>query len=143
MIEYTTSIDIDAPPEVVFSHLVTAEGMLAWMGQRADLQPTPGGRFVMHIDGAEVRGHFVKVDPPHHVVFTWGVLGSDDHPPGTSTVMVTLESYENGTRLTLTHSGLPQRTMAMHARGWARFLPHLATAAGSFSKPSGSAKGAG
>src|SRR5262249_51597237 len=39
MAEYATSIDIDAPPDVVFSHLVTVEGMLAWMGQHARLEP--------------------------------------------------------------------------------------------------------
>lgn len=29
MAEFTTSIDIEAPPEIVFDHLVTEEGLLA------------------------------------------------------------------------------------------------------------------
>jgi len=128
--EYTTQIDIDAPPEVVFWHLITAQGMLAWLGQRACLEPTPGGRFAMHIDGSEVRGQFVEVDPPHRVVFTWGIVGSDDHPPGSSTVEFTLDAaHGGGTRLTLTHDSLPERRAAIHARGWTRFLPRLSTAA--------------
>ncbi|PZS01122.1 MAG: ATPase, partial [Chloroflexi bacterium] len=45
MTEYSASIDIEAPPGVVFAHLVTADGMVAWMGQHAELNPTPGGRF--------------------------------------------------------------------------------------------------
>lgn len=43
MAEFSTSIDIVAPPEVVFAHLVTVEGMLAWIGQHAELQPVPRG----------------------------------------------------------------------------------------------------
>jgi uncharacterized protein YndB with AHSA1/START domain len=41
MAEFSTSIDIDAPPEVVFAHLVTPERMVTWMGQRAELDLPP------------------------------------------------------------------------------------------------------
>ncbi|TMF00647.1 MAG: SRPBCC domain-containing protein, partial [Chloroflexi bacterium] len=51
MVDFSTSIDIEAPPEVVFAHLVDAERMVAWMGERADLQPRPGGSFAVDING--------------------------------------------------------------------------------------------
>ena len=57
-----TTVDIDAPPEIVFAHLVTPEGMLAWMGQQAELDPTPGGVFAVdgdalaRIDSSEPYG---------------------------------------------------------------------------------------
>jgi ABC-type maltose transport system permease subunit len=45
--EFSTSIDIDAPAEVVYEHLVTVEGLLAWMGQHAELHAVPGGEFAV------------------------------------------------------------------------------------------------
>jgi uncharacterized protein YndB with AHSA1/START domain len=62
--DFTTSIDIDAPPDIVFAHLTTTEGMLAWMGQHAELDATPGGVFAVDIEGNPVRGEFLEVDPP-------------------------------------------------------------------------------
>lgn len=129
MAEYSTSVDIDAPPEVVFAHLVTAEGMLAWMGQHADLHPIPGGDFAVDINGSPVRGSYLEVDPPHRVVVSWGVAGSEDFPPGSSRVEFTLTPVGNGTRLDLVHSGLPQPRADGHAKGWVHFLARLRVAA--------------
>lgn len=125
MPDYATSIDIDAPPEVVFRHLVTPEGMVAWMGQHADLDPRPDGTFAVDISGSPVRGRYLEVDPPHRVVVSWGVAGSDLHPPGSSRVEFTLVPVADGTRLDLRHSGLPEERVPGHARGWAHFLPRL------------------
>jgi uncharacterized protein YndB with AHSA1/START domain len=127
--DLTTSIDIEAPPEVVFAHLVTPEGMVAWMGQHAELDPTPGGVFAVDIDGTPVRGEYVEVDPPHTVVVSWGVLGNDLLPAGSSRVEFRLTPIATGTRLDLTHSGLPAAEQPPHALGWAHCLSRLAQAA--------------
>jgi uncharacterized protein YndB with AHSA1/START domain len=127
--DFSTSIDIDAPPEVVFDHLVTPEGMLAWMGQRADLDATPGGVFAVDIDGNPIRGEYVEVDPPHSVVITWGVLGSDVLPAGSSRVEFRLTPIGAGTRLDLSHTGLPAEEQPKHAEGWTHYLARLAEAA--------------
>jgi len=129
--EVATSIDIEAPPEVVFAHLVTREGMLAWMGQHAELDATPGGTFAIDIDGNLIRGEYLEVDPPHVVVITWGVLGSDLLPAGSSRVEFRLTPIALGTRLDLTHTGLPTVERPKHAAGWAECLARLAQAAGS------------
>lgn len=42
MAEYATSIEIHASPEEVFQYLVTPEGMTAWMGEYAVLDPRQG-----------------------------------------------------------------------------------------------------
>ena len=47
MAEFRDSIEIEAPPQAVFEYLTTNEGMTAWMGQYADLDPVPGGRFAV------------------------------------------------------------------------------------------------
>ena len=68
MAEFSTSIVIEAPPEVVFAHLVTEQGLVAWMGQHAELHPQPGGGFAVDINGVLIRGEYLEVDPPHRVV---------------------------------------------------------------------------
>lgn len=82
MADYATSIQIDAPPEIVFDHLVTGEGILSWMGQYAEIDATPGGVFAVDIGGNPVRGTYLEVDRPRVVVISWGVLGSDVLPAG-------------------------------------------------------------
>jgi uncharacterized protein YndB with AHSA1/START domain len=127
--EFATSIDIEASPEIVFEHLVTREGMLAWIGQHAELDATPGGVFAVDIGGNPIRGEYVEVDPPKVVVVTWGVLGNELLPAGSSRVEFRLTPIATGTRLELTHSGLPDVEVPKHAEGWEYFVPRLAEAA--------------
>jgi uncharacterized protein YndB with AHSA1/START domain len=129
--EFITSIDIEAPPQIVFDHLVTPEGMLAWMGQYAELDATPGGVFAVDIEGTPVRGEFLEVDPPHVVVVSWGVPGNEVLPAGASRVEFRLTPIAAGTRLDLSHTGLPAAEQPKHAQGWAHFLDRLAVAAAS------------
>ncbi len=129
MPDFATSIDIEAPPEVVFAHLVTAEGMLAWMGQHAEIDATPGGVFAVDIDGNPIRGEYLEVDPPHAVVITWGVLGNEVLPAGSSRVEFRLTPIAEGTRLDLLHTGLPADEQPKHAEGWAYYLTRLVNAA--------------
>lgn len=130
MANFSTSIEIEAPPDVVFAYLVTAERMVSWMGQYADLQPVPGGGFAVDINGAAVRGEYLEVDPPHRVVVSWGMAGSDDLPPGSSRVEFTLTATASGTILNLVHTGLPDSRARGHATGWAHYLARLRSAAG-------------
>jgi uncharacterized protein YndB with AHSA1/START domain len=130
MAEFSTSIDIEAPPHVVFAHLVTAERMVAWMGQHAELQPMPGGLFVVEINGVQFSGQYLEVDPPHRVVVSWGIDGSDDFPTGSSRVEFTLTPTADGTMLGLHHSGLPDTAARTHPAGWAHYLGRLRLAAG-------------
>ena len=131
MPDFATSIDIEAPPEVVFAHLVTPEGMVAWMGEHAKLEATPGGTFAVDIGGVPVRGEYLEVDPPRLVVVSWGVAGSAHLPAGSSRVEFRLTALGAGigTRLDLVHSGLPADEQPKHAQGWAHCLDRLADAA--------------
>jgi uncharacterized protein YndB with AHSA1/START domain len=128
--EYVAHIDIAAPPRVVFDHLTTVRGLLAWMGDWAELSPQPGGVFAVNIQGAPIRGHFLEVEPPHRVVVSWGMAGSADFPAGTSRLEFRLEPLGAGTRLHMRHSGLPETRADTHARGWTHYLARLRTAGG-------------
>lgn len=129
MAEYATSIEIDAPPAVVYDYLVTSEGMATWMGTNAALDPRPGGAFSVDVAGYPVRGTYLQVDRPRRVVVSWGFAGNPDLPPGASTVAFTLTEIERGTRVDLLHSNLPEPELAGHADGWSHFLPRLRVAA--------------
>ena len=129
MADYSTSIEIEAPADVVFDHLTTPEGMVAWMGQHAELDPVSGGEFAVDINGTPIRGEYVEVDPPRRLVVTWGVAGSDDFPVGSSCVEFTLTPTTGGTRLQLVHTDLPEPKRAGYATGWAHFLDRLRKAA--------------
>lgn len=129
MAEYQTSIEIAAAPETVFDYLTTEDGMTAWMGQHAELDPRPTGLFAVDIAGFPIRGQYLYVERPTRVVVSWGVAGSEELPPGVSTVDFRLTATENGTRVDLVHSGLPETELPGHADGWEHFLPRLTVAA--------------
>ncbi|HZU18485.1 MAG TPA: SRPBCC domain-containing protein [Candidatus Dormibacteraeota bacterium] len=129
MADFATSIEIAAPPEVVFAHLVRAEGMVAWMGQHAELEPVPGGAFRVDVNGTLIRGRYLEVDPPRRVVVSWGMAGAEDLPPGASRVEFVLTPTASGTRLSLFHTGLPDPRGHTHAAGWANYLGRLRLAA--------------
>jgi uncharacterized protein YndB with AHSA1/START domain len=127
--DFSTSVDIEAPPEVVFAHLVAAERMVSWMGQHAELRPVPGGEFAVDINGYLIRGEYLVVDPPHRVVVSWGMAGAADLPPGSSRVEFILTPISTGTNLNLRHTGLPETRARTHAGGWHNYLTRLRSAA--------------
>jgi uncharacterized protein YndB with AHSA1/START domain len=129
MAEHATSIEIHASPDEVFDYLITPEGITAWMGERAVVDPRPDGVFEVDIAGYAIRGRYLEVDRPRRVVVSWGVAGSDELPAGASQVSFTLFSTPGGTRLDVLHSGLPELLIAGHVYGWEHFLPRLVVVA--------------
>ncbi|HKE74634.1 MAG TPA: SRPBCC domain-containing protein [Acidimicrobiales bacterium] len=125
---FATEVRIAATPEAVFPYLTDPALMVRWMGEWADLVPSPGGTFAVDIQGNPVRGEFVAVEPPHRLVFTWGMAGSDV-PPGSSTVEITLRPDGDGTVVALVHRDLPPGQVADHGTGWDHYLPRLAEVA--------------
>jgi uncharacterized protein YndB with AHSA1/START domain len=123
-------VSIAASPETVFAFFTDPELMLRWKGVSAELDPRPGGIFKVEVTpGWLAVGEFREVEPHHLVSFTWGWEGGPV-PVGSSLVRVTLEPEGDGTRLTLTHSGLPSQEMLdAHQDGWNHFLERLVIAA--------------
>jgi uncharacterized protein YndB with AHSA1/START domain len=126
--EYSTSLHIDAEPAMVFPYLTDPTLMTRWMGDWADLDPTAGGRFVVDITGVPIRGHYLEIEPPHRLVFSWGAAGNDLLRPDSTTVEITLRPDGTGTLLELVHRGLPPEEQPQHGIGWTHFLKRLAIA---------------
>jgi uncharacterized protein YndB with AHSA1/START domain len=111
----------------VFPFFTDPAKMVMWKALRADLDPVPGGRFWIDVNGRRVaRGEYVAIDPPRRVVFTWGwELPDDEIQPGATTVEVTLTADGDETILRLVHSGLPHALRDGSAEGWDHYLPRL------------------
>jgi uncharacterized protein YndB with AHSA1/START domain len=127
---YTASVRIAADPERVFDYFTKPAAILRWMGDYAVLDPHPGGQFTLDINGVPVRGRYLAVERPHRLVLSWGHAGSDQLPPGASTVEVTLTPSDGGTTVTIVHAGLPVPEANQHRLGWDHFLARLIPAAG-------------
>jgi uncharacterized protein YndB with AHSA1/START domain len=122
-------IYIEAPAAVVFEYFVDPEAMVRWMGDHAELDPRPGGRFAVNIKGVAVRGTYLEIDPPHRLRILWGYAGGSPLPPGGSTVEIRLLAEGPGTRVSLEHRDLPPEQTADHLVGWRHYLQRLAQAA--------------
>src|SRR5260370_39770396 len=101
MPDFATSIEIEAPIEIVFDHLVKADRMTSWMGQRATLHAVPGGGFSVDINGYLVRGEYIEFERPHRVGMSWGMAGVADLPPRSSRVWFVLTQTPGGTTVNL------------------------------------------
>jgi uncharacterized protein YndB with AHSA1/START domain len=119
---------IKAPPETVCSFFTDRDRWLSWQGVEAEIDPRPGGVFRMNVRGdGWAAGRFLTVDPPYHIVFTWGWEGNGSPvPPGSSVVDVTMQpDGEDGTLLRLVHTGLPLPAVDLHRDGWNHYLDRL------------------
>jgi uncharacterized protein YndB with AHSA1/START domain len=120
---------IAASPATVFSYLTDSDKFAAWMGVGAALDPRPGGRYRIDVDGEHVAvGEYRELDPPRRVLMTWGWQENDAVPPGSTMVEITLTPDGAGTTLRLRHTGLPSDEQRnSHLGGWTLYTGKLAT----------------
>ena len=118
---------IEAPPEIVFAYLTDSARFIQWMGVGAQLDPRPGGRYRIDIDGDHiVIGQYQEVEPPHRLVMSWGWQGHPTVPPGSTTVEITLTPEKGATLLRLRHLGLPSDgERRLHTQGWNQYTGKL------------------
>jgi uncharacterized protein YndB with AHSA1/START domain len=97
----------------------------------AVLQLWAGGAYRVEVLPTTVAvGEVLECDPPRRLVHTWGWEGSEDVPPGSTTVEYELVPEGSGTRLLFTHRDLPNAEEAgKHTHGWDHYLPRLSVAA--------------
>ena len=82
---------IPAPPAAVFAFLTDPEKILRWMGTEAEIEPQPGGLYLVNVTGARfARGAFREVVPVHRLAYSFGWDGSEEVPPGSSLVEIDL-----------------------------------------------------
>jgi uncharacterized protein YndB with AHSA1/START domain len=92
----------------------------------AVVEAVDGGELTIVMpNGTSASGEFVELEPDRRVVFTWGWVDHPDIPPGSTTVEIDLVEAEGGTRLRLTHRGLPPDEVPIHTAGWERYTSRL------------------
>ncbi|WP_395672535.1 SRPBCC domain-containing protein [Inquilinus sp.] len=123
---------IAAPPAAVFALLTDPEQILRWIGTEAQMDPQPGGLYLLNVTGTRfARGAFREVVPVHRLAYSFGWEGSEVVPPGSSLVEIDLIEQPDGTLLRFTHTGLPTAEQcAGHEEGWTHYIDRLAVLAG-------------
>lgn len=134
------SVEIDAPPEMVFHSLSEPSELMSWWGDPAvcqpvdwKLEPKVGGvwsaRFRVKSTGMEFEmyGEMLAFEPPHRLEYTW----RDSRFPDAERTRVRFDlvATPDGTRLTVTHAGFPGDTPEYreYSEGWAGILGGLRT----------------
>jgi len=139
-------IVIDAPPEVVWKVITEPEHIASWFSDEAEADVRPGGEGrLTWVEGGRVKsveGGFVarlrveRVEPTHLFAFRWDYPEGEEPRPGNSQLVeFRLAPEGDGTRLTLTESGITalERTedekkafVESHGNGWDFHLGTLA-----------------
>jgi uncharacterized protein (TIGR03086 family) len=126
-IEKSVLVPLDA--DETFALVTEPERLRRWqvVAGRVDLRAGGEYRWTV-VPGANAGGTFVEVEPGKRLVYTWGWEGDEGHPPGTSTVTITLEPAAGGTTVRLVHEGLTPELEEHHHEGWDHFMERLAVA---------------
>ncbi|HZR53447.1 MAG TPA: SRPBCC domain-containing protein [Streptosporangiaceae bacterium] len=137
------TVELPHSPGKVWAALTTAEGLSAWFGHDAAIDPRPGGAGWMTWDsGFRVEMRVERVAEPAPAGgsprigifgFTWQILELPEDDPRRTYVEFTLEPAGAGTRLTVVETGFAQlpadvhgKTYDSHVQGWASELGELA-----------------
>ena len=123
---YTKSTVLPVSPEDAFALLTEPERLRRWQAVSARVDLRAGGEYRWTIvPGHVAAGTFREVEPGRRLVFGWGWEGNPDLLPDTSTVTVTVEPADGGSRVTLEHDGLTEEQAASHAEGWSHYFERL------------------
>ncbi len=121
--EVRVSTLIRASRGTVFGILSDPGRFSEWIQGEAEFRPEVGSPFRVRFQQFEtvVEGEVVEIVPDRRMVLSWGVAEGGQSawfPAGSSRVEIDLAEDPEGTRLTLRHSGLPEREVPPHQGGW-------------------------
>ncbi|WP_374713349.1 SRPBCC family protein [Symbiobacterium terraclitae] len=123
-----TQVLVAAQQDVVWWAWTRAERITQWFAPAARIEPHPGGAFELFFNPADRTRDctagctLTAVEPMTRLGFTW--KGPDqfaavmNDPDRLTTVSVTFEPAEGGTRVTVTHTGWGEGEAWAEARNW-------------------------
>jgi uncharacterized protein (TIGR03086 family) len=123
---FTKTAFLPVPPDDAFALITEPERLRRWQTVSAVVDLRAGGAYRWTVTPGHVAaGTYREVEPGKRIVFGWGWEGSDVLPPDASTVTVTVEPADGGSRVTLVHEGLTGEQAASHAEGWNHYVERL------------------
>jgi len=136
--EIRKSVEIDAPPDVVFRALTDEKELVRWMPNEAKVDLRVGGaiRFRFHwaarnVD-TEVKGTIKELVPGRKLAYTWVAAMRSDRDPlrmedaPEALVTWSLDELPQGrTKVTLVQKGFDERFRQDGESGWEHFLGQL------------------
>jgi uncharacterized protein YndB with AHSA1/START domain len=123
----TFECTVNAPASQLYRAFTNSTALREWLCEAAMADPRPAGRLYLWWDtGYYASGEFTAVTPDEQIAFTW--YGRNN--PGPTQVVISLEKREEGTHVTLTHSGIGSgeewaETVKRFERGWEVGLENL------------------
>jgi activator of HSP90 ATPase len=115
---FKISAIIPTTPNKIYRGWLSTKGHTAMTGSAARVSRKIGGRFTAW-DGY-IFGRTLELEPDQHIVQAWRTSEFPAEAPD-SRLEVFLEKVKNGTRVTLTHIGLPSGSAAAYKQGWKDF----------------------
>jgi uncharacterized protein YndB with AHSA1/START domain len=113
------TVVVRARPATVFEFFSNAGDWASWWGAGSSIDARPGGRvLIRYPNGIEVAGEVVEIQPPEHIVFTYGYVSGSPIPVGGSRVTIRLAPHPSGTLVRLTHEFADEQVRDQHVQGW-------------------------
>jgi activator of HSP90 ATPase len=113
--QFTISTLMPATPEKVFKAWLSTQGHTAMTGSPAKVTPRVGGSFSAW-DGY-ITGKTVELKPYSRIVQSWRTSEFAATDPD-SQIVITLAAAKGGTKLTLTHTNIPEGQADSYESGW-------------------------
>jgi len=123
---FTKSAVLPVSPDEAFALITEPERLRRWKTVTATVDLRAGGEYRFTVlPGHIAEGTYKEVVPGRRVVFGWGWDGNPGLPKDASTVTITVEPVEGGSRVTLVHEGLTPEQAVAHAEGWNHLFERL------------------
>jgi activator of HSP90 ATPase len=116
--DFELSCELPETPEVIYSDWLSSEGHSDMTGGKAEASDVVGAAYSAW-DGY-IQGRNVELTPFSRIVQTWRTTQFPEGHPD-STITIDLAPSETGTRLTLTHRGVPDGQTTYEESGWREF----------------------
>ena len=116
--KFTTSEVVNATPEQIYKAWLSTKGHSDMTGSPAEVESKVKGKFTAW-DGY-ISGKTLELKPFSRIVQAWRTTEFPEGSPD-SRVEILLEPVSDGTRITITHSNIPQDQADDYKQGWQDF----------------------
>ena len=109
------TILLPVEPEIIYKAWLDSREHGEFTCVKAEIDPRVGGAYTAWDD--YIQGTTLELEPYHRIVQSWRTVDFPPYSPD-SRLVVTFDKVPEGTRLTLTHTGIPDGQAAGYEQGW-------------------------